>query len=939
MKQTSRWQGLQIEAEGEGISPDLSKDVNLVGTLLGQSIRTVAGDDIFEQVENNRKLCKKAYQEKGSKYREEVINNISKLDNTRIDWLLRSFTSFFHLVNKAEQNEIIRINRKREREVTDQDPRNESIAEAVFELKNQGYSYEEAVDVICRLDVQPTLTAHPTEARRRSILHLQQQISSLLQEISNPDLTPSETDELMTRIYHKISVILTTDDVRPTRISVDDEVRNGLYYLKTTIWNTIPQLYRDLNDAFETYYGKTPDLPSLIKYRTWIGGDRDGNPYVAPEVTRQALKSHREAALQMYEEQLEKIWQEFSISSRQIKTPRRLQDSIEQDLESLPEYTPTIKQNWHEPYRVKVSCMLEKIRKVQLWHQNPDAEKAWHPEKYQPEVLLDDLYLIRDALVECGFEDLARRSQLRDLIIQVGTFGYRMASMDIRQHSMVFEHATDELLTLAGVTDSYQDLDDNQRCAVLTSELINPRPLIAPDTPLRDTTSEVVKTFEVIREALQTDPEAIESVIVSMTHQRSDLLEVLLLAKEARLWHYKDGKVQSQIDVVPLFETIEDLQNSPNLMAELFEDSIYSAQLNARNGLQEIMLGYSDSNKDGGYWMANWALYQAQHELAETCRSYNADFRLFHGRGGSVGRGGGRSNSAVMAMPPVCHNGRIRMTEQGEVISFRYANPSLARRHLEQVVHAMMISTAEARVTSETMHLKGDHTSELMVQIADQSMNAYQQFVHDEEVWRWYTEISPIEHISHLPIASRPVSRKSSDEVDFNNIRAIPWVFAWTQLRYNLPGWYGIGTALDNVIKEDDKSLPLLQKAFSNWKFFRAVIDNAQRELARAHLEISQYYSPKEDHYLHEKIKEEYQKAEESILKITGQQKLLDDSPVIQKSIKLRNPYTDVLNLLQAELHHRWKNLPEEDDENRRRLKRALFSSINGIAAAMQSTG
>lgn len=930
---------MHIEAEGEGISPDLSKDVNLVGTLLGQSIRTVAGDDVFEQVENNRRLCKKAYQEEGRKYREEVINSINSLDNTRIDWLLRSFTSFFHLVNKAEQNEIIRINRKREQEATDEMPRNESIAEAVYELKKQGYSYEEAVEVITRLDIQPTLTAHPTEARRRSILHLQQQISSLLQELSNPDLTPTEADELMNQIYHKISVILTTDDVRPTRISVGDEVRNGLYFLKTTIWKTVPQLYRDLTNAFETYYGKTPDFPSLIKYRTWIGGDRDGNPYVTPAVTREALKSHRETALEMYEEHLEKIWQEFSISSRQIKTPKKLQNSIEKDLESMPEYSPTLKQNWHEPYRVKVSCMLEKIRRLQLWNQNPDSEKAWHPESYQPDDLLDDLYLIRDALGECGFEDLARRSLIRDLIAQVSTFGYRMASMDIRQHSMVFEHATDELLTLAGVTESYQELNDDQRCAVLTSELINPRPLVATDTPLSDTTAEVVDTFEVIRKALQTDPEAIESVIVSMTHQRSDLLEVLLLAKQARLWHYKDGKVQSFIDVVPLFETIDDLQNSSRLMSELFEDSIYSAQLNARDGLQEIMLGYSDSNKDGGYWMANWALYQAQHELTETCRSYNADFRLFHGRGGSVGRGGGRSNSAVMAMPPVCHNGRIRMTEQGEVISFRYANPALARRHLEQVVHAMMISTAEARTTSETMHLKGDHTSELMEQIADQSMKAYQQFVHNEEVWRWYTEISPIEHISHLPIASRPVSRKSSDEVDFNNIRAIPWVFAWTQLRYNLPGWFGIGSALNEVINKDENSLALLQQAFKNWKFFRAVIDNAQRELARAHLEISQYYSPKADLHLHEQIREEYRKAEQAILQITGQQNLLDDSPVIQKSIQLRNPYTDVLNLLQAELHKRWKNVPESDEATRHQIKRALFSSINGIAAAMQSTG
>ena len=930
---------MNIEAEGEGISPDLSRDVNLVGTLLGQSIRTMAGDEIFNEVEYSRKLCKEAYQEGSDQNRDEVSKFLANIDDNRIDWLLRSFTSFFHLVNKAEQNEIIRINRRRERESNAEQPRSESIAEAISQLKKQNFSYDEAVEIISQLDIQPTLTAHPTEARRRSILHLQEHISELLQELSNPDLTPIELDDLMTRVYHKISVMLTTDDVRPSRITVDDEVRNGLYFLKTSIWKTVPLLYRDLRNAFEIYYGKTPDFASLIKYRTWIGGDRDGNPFVTPEVTRQAFTYHRATALELYEHHLDEIWREFSISSRQIPTPERLKKSIDHDLQEMPEYEPTLKQNWHEPYRVKVSCIIEKVRRLQRWNYDHDAPDGLHPKHYHPDELLKDLTIIRDSLLDCGFEDLAHRSILSDLIIQVQTFGYRMAAMDIRQHSNIFEHTTHELLDLAGVTSSYSDLDDEKRCEVLISELVNPRPLVAQDVELSETSTNLVDTFHAVREALKTDPEAIGSLIVSMTHQRSDLLEVLLIAKQTRLWHYNHGDVQSQIDVVPLFETVEDLQNSAGLMAKLYEDPVYTAQLNARGGLQEIMLGYSDSNKDGGYWMANWALYQAQHELAETCRKYNVDFRLFHGRGGSIGRGGGRANSAVMAMPPVCHNGRIRMTEQGEVISFRYAMTPIARRHLEQVVHAMVISTAEAKTDAETLHLSGDRTSELMEEIADRSMKAYQQFVLKDDVWRWYTQVSPIEHISHLPIASRPVSRKSSNEVDFNNIRAIPWVFAWTQLRYNLPGWFGIGSALSSVLNEDDEALGLLQKAYSEWKFFRAVIDNAQREMARAHLPISEYYSAKKDQQFHEEIRVEFGKAEQAILQITGQKKLLDINPVIQKSIRLRNPYTDVLNLLQAELLHRWKQTPEKDEEKRRRLKHAMFSSINGIAAAMQSTG
>lgn len=940
MSYRSRWQGLQIDAEGEGISADLSRDVNLVGTLLGQAIRTMAGEAEFHKVEQCRRLCKKAYQEEDESCREEVIALIKDLDERGIDWLLRSFTSFFHLVNKAEQLEIIRINRMRERKAHSESPRTESIMDAVSEYHRQGISVDDAVALLGRLDIQPTLTAHPTEARRRSILHLQQNISGLLSGLSYSDLTPDERDGLMTSLYHKISIMLTTDDVRPSRLTVEDEVRNSLYFLRSSIWKTVPRLYRDLRNAFEIYYGEIPEFPNIIKYRTWIGGDRDGNPFVTAEVTRLAQKYQRRTALELYEDNLNELWREFSISSRQIEPPKRLQESINRDLELLPEYEPTARQNWHEPYRVKISFMLEKIRRLKAWNENPAAYSEWHPQSYQPVDLLEDLKILESSLLDCGFEDLAYRGELADLIVRVQAFGYRMAAMDIRQHSRIFEHVADELLKLAGVADNYSSLNDEQRCEIISAELVNPRPLVAPDTSVSETTRELLDTFSAIRESIKIDPESIGSVIVSMTHQRSDLLEVLLIAKQMQLWHYNDGDVESSIDVVPLFETIEDLRGSSDLMASLYEDPVYAAQLDARDGLQEIMLGYSDSNKDGGYWMANWALYRAQHELAEICHSYNVDFRLFHGRGGSVGRGGGRSNSAVMAMPPVCHNGKIRVTEQGEVISFRYAMPALARRHLEQVVHAMMKSTNEARTNTTTMHLQGDDTADLMVKIADRSMRAYQDFVLQDDVWRWYTETSPIEHISHLPIASRPVSRKSSDEVDFHNIRAIPWVFAWTQMRYNLPGWFGIGTALKGVIDEDAQALPLLQQAYKNWKFFEAVIDNAQREMARAHLDISAYYTGTDEEQLqfHHQIKAEFEKAESAILRITGQENLLDNNPVIQKSISLRNPYTDVLNLLQTELLKRWRE-GGLSEEREKRLKHAMFSSINGIAAAMQSTG
>ncbi|MCG8373597.1 MAG: phosphoenolpyruvate carboxylase, partial [Balneolales bacterium] len=503
-------------------------------------------------------------------------------------------------------------------------------------------------------------------------------------------------------------------------------------------------------------------------------------------------------------------------------------------------------------------------------------------------------------------------------------------------HSRLHEETVAELLSKGNVIDNYAELSEEEKIRLLDDELKNPRPLSPFRSERSEVANRVMTVFEEIRDMLTLDPNSFGSYIISMTHGVSDMLEVLLIAKELGLWSYIDGKVATKLDVVPLFETIEDLGASANLMAQMFDDPLFRKQVEARGNFQEIMLGYSDSNKDGGYWMANWALNKAQYSLGTMCRQYGIDFRLFHGTGGTVGRGGGQSNKAIVAMPPVSNNGRIRFTEQGEVISFRYSLHKIAHRHLEQLVNAMVqVSIAQK---DKPGYLSGaDNEWDMMQELAQKTMTNYRSLIHDEEFWNWYSGITPIEHIGKLPIASRPVSRGAGGKLDFEGLRAIPWVFAWTQVRYNVPGWYGIGKGLEEILEAHDDAEEILKKWFKEWRFFYTVLNNSQREIARTHLSTSYIYNHDTDYEFHERIKSDFTKAGEYITRIAGTEKVLDHNPVIQRSILFRNPFTYPLNVLQSELLKRWDSA--ETQEEREVLTELIFLNINGIAAAMQSTG
>lgn len=904
-KQMTAWQDLRFQAEGHGISPELSRSVNLLGALLGQVVHDQAGEPAYDRIERYRILAKDADWE-------AIRADLETCSIDELEWVIRSYTTFFHLVNKAEQEEIIRINRSRESEASIGTPRAESIREVVSHLKDQGFTRDQVLDVIRRMDIQPTLTAHPTEARRRSVLYIQKEIAQRLSKWNREQPTGKPADELIREIYNEVVLLLNTDDVRASAIRVQDEIANGIYFLTNAIWEVVPRIHADLHDALEAYYGETTDLHPILQYRSWIGGDRDGNPFVTAALTASSLLEHRKAALAMHRGELQVLRRELSISQRQTPVAPWFVSMVNDALRTV-DIDPEVRRVYvHEPFRLWVNVMLAKLT-AQIGAPNQDL--------YGIDAYKADLSALDRALRDSGFQTIARHGRLARARTLADAFGFHLATLDVRQHSQIFGAAVADLFRLAGVHADYVSLSESERIDLLRAEIGNPRPLVATQTLVDEATREVLDTLSLIDGS-----GAIRCVIISMTHEVSQLLELIVLAKQTGTLY--------RFDIVPLFETIEDLEHSATRMAAAYSDPAYATWLDRRGRFQEIMLGYSDSNKDGGYWMANWSLHMAQKKLAETATDHGVDVRLFHGRGGTVGRGGGRANQAVTALPRACHNGRIRFTEQGEVISFRYANPDIAHRHLEQVVNAVIRTTAKAGYSPVVVWKDFPGVDRIMQDIADHSMRTYRELVDSPQFWSWYARITPIEHISRLPIASRPVSRKTGSEVDFGSLRAIPWVFAWTQVRYNVPGWYGIGTALEQAITMHGPGL--FHDLYDRWPFFRAIIDNAQREMARTRMDMALLYGADSDGSLHDRIVREFTRATSAILTITRQSELLDTSPVIRKSIQLRNPYTDVLNLTQVELMRRWSTAAIDDKDA---LRHCMFLSINGIAAAMQSTG
>jgi phosphoenolpyruvate carboxylase len=765
-----------------------------------------------------------------------------------------------------------------------------------------------------------------------------------------------------------------------------DEVNNVLYYFDAALFDSVPALLEELERRLaENFPGAhLGDGAAPLRFGSWVGGDRDGNPFVTPDVTWETLRLQQRLILRKYLAAVAELSNRSSESERFAPPSDELKASIQRDAHQMKQTASVVfKRNPEEPYRQKLSFIYRRLENTErrnrdlaavLRIETPNQLISIRPalpiiaaltksESLSADIyhtgaqLWEDLRLVRDSL-RAGKAELAARAVDR-LMRQVATFDLYLAKLDLRQHSERHRAALTEITHGLGFAKDYSQMSEQERARWLTEELTTPRPLVATDARYSAETTETLNVFRVARRALEEiNPNAIRTYIVSMTQEASDLLAVLVLAKQAGLGAWgsrgrRDGEKdrQSAISVAPLFETIDDLRRAPDVMRGLFENAVYRRLLETQGNLQEVMIGYSDSSKDGGILTSSWELYKAQERLWQVAREHGVELRLFHGRGGTVGRGGGPSHEAILAQPPGTVASRIKITEQGEVISSKYSLPEIAMRSLELTTAAVIAasipqSAPPVGLQAEQYNKQGQlaHWQEAMDQISENAFAAYRHFVRETEGFLdYFTQATPVEELQHLRIGSRPAKRKAGSK-SLDDLRAIPWVFGWTQSRHLLPGWLAVGTSLEQFIEQSPrKHLALLRQMYAGWPFFHSTISNIEMTLAKADFQIARQYADRlPDQKLGRRIfkllEQEYDRACRVVLQITEEKRLLETTPVLQRSIAVRNPYVDPMSYLQVELLARSREggLSAEDQE---KLLYAILLTINGIAAGMRNTG
>ncbi len=964
----------------QNLDEQLRASVSMVGSILGGILEEQGGTQLLEMVEEVRKKSIELRGAFSPEAQRAVLDQTAELDLDLAFQLVRAFTMYFHLVNIVEERGRLRTLEARERSSWPA-PRGESIAAALADLKAEGVTAEAVRRLLHRMLVEPVFTAHPTESRRRTTLQHLRRIAQEIETLDQRDLTPSARQRTEDDLRREVTILWQSDDIRLSRPTPLLEVANTLYYFEQTIYQMTPALYRDLEAALRQYYpGEEFPLPPFLRFNSWTGADRDGNPNVTPAITAQTARWHKDIILQLYQESLEELNIYLSPSSRRTPVSKELYDSLATDRRRLPALAIQLEKAYiYEAYRQKISFISERLRVTRQVNQAAsavalEAQKAGIPVSlagtgladdsqerqmiyHNSTELLADLAVLDESLRDGNGQRIAD-GPLADLITQVQVFGFHLAGLEVRQHSKRHSLALSEIFARYEVCADYSALAEAEKFALLERELANPRPLLPAYLDFSPDTNETVEIFRVMKRMQnEISQEICENYVISNTSQSSDVLSVLLLAKEAGLW----DKENCSVHVVPLFESVEDLRRAPEMMLKLFHSKLYRSALHSFNDLQEVMIGYSDSNKDGGFLTSNWELYKAQQMLVEVCKAENVDLRLFHGRGGAIGRGGGPANRAILAQPPGTLGGKLKMTEQGEIIFARYANPRIAHRHLEQVTNAVILATVSPATRAARVGVE-EARSAIMERLSATALKEYRALVYENKNFRpYFLQATPINEIGQLNMASRPVSRGVSNSI--SELRAIPWVFSWTQNRHYLPGWYGLGTALQEYLAEDgwkldeadettERSSPTLESLrdmHQHWPFFNTLLTNAQRSLGAADITIARLYAQLvSDEAIREEIfgliEAEYRRTVAGVLLITEQKAILDNAPILQRSIRLRNPYVDPLSFVQVGLLRRLRNEcgPAAIDEDRERCDKMLdiiLHSINGIAAGVQTTG
>lgn len=904
-------------------SRSFGDDLYLLAGLLGETLQEQAGAAAFDLEEQVRALAKgrRAGELTAASDLDALVSGLTTED---AEVLVRSFTEYFQLINLCEDNE--RIRRIRRREATEPGPRRGSVREAILILRDRGMDAAGMQALLDTLSIRLVLTAHPTEARRRTIIAKLARIFAIIRDLDERRVLEGEQRRARQRLHSTVAELWASDEVRSGKLTVMDEVRASLVYFHSTLLDVVPTLYRDIEAAVEEAWpGEGIQVPSFLRFGSWIGGDRDGNPFVTHQATREALSVMRASCLGSLDARLVELAGRISVSDDLAGPITELDRLIADGRQRFPALATELdRHNAHEPYRQAITFMRERVRATMN-----DAPGAYQ----QPSELLADLRIIDVSLRALGAGAIAD-SDLRDAIRVVDVFGFTFATLDIREHASRHAATVAELFARAGVTPAYLELDEAARTTILQAEIANPRPLAPMNLDgLDPVTQEVVATFRTVRSLIDDGyRNALETWIISGCETPSDALAVLLLMKDSGL--SDPGGANAALRIAPLFEQESGLRDAPATIATLLDMPCYRAALASRADEQEVMIGYSDSNKELGYLGSAWALYTAQCALTALFAKRGVRHVFFHGRGGSLGRGGGPTNVAILALPAGTVGGRIKLTEQGEVISARYSVPQVAMRELELTTGAVMVATVGSIHQPSAEHLA--RWEPIMGEMASASTAAYRGLVYgDPDFVRFFETATPLHEIARLQLGSRPARRVATSRIE--DLRAIPWVFSWTQARMVLPGWFGLGSGLDAGIRRH--GLETIREMVAGWPYINAAIRNAEMALAKADMAIAATYKDLIDDVdmrerIWNQIVEEYERTVSLLLAVTGQDALLEDNPVLRRTIERRNPYVDPLSYVQVDLLRRLREHPEDPD-----LLRAVLRTVNGIAGGLRNTG
>ncbi|MBL9215486.1 MAG: phosphoenolpyruvate carboxylase [Opitutaceae bacterium] len=901
----------------------LRAEVRVLGATLGRTIAELEGERTLATVERLRTLAKDSRAGESGAAR-ALAQAVGRLKPAEALNQAMAFTLYFELVNLAEENfrvRLLRERRQRHRAVLaaggQSEPLRESIEAAVRELREAGVTRARMQRLVRRLGIELVFTAHPTESKRRTMLEKLAKLGAILRGHTLEELRRDPAD-----VRREIVSLWLTDRNRTERPEVTDEARTGLWYFDRTLFRLLPQLHADLQEALDRHFPGVTAPRRWLSFGSWIGGDRDGNPGVTAAVTAEVLRMNRGMAIKKFADVLYDLAGSITVSERRARFAAPIRARAEQ-CRASSELMARVGQRYpREPYRIILSSLREQLL-AQV-----DAAPGTGVAALVPADAVRDTLAAIDADLRRGRGARLADGELRDARTAADTFGLAMARLDLRQHSAWHARAVAEML---GRPD-YEALAEPEKQAALGAALAGLTVLTdervaacSPDTRL---------VLEPLRLAARTQadygPEALGCYVISMTNEVSDVLEVVLLQAWAGV----------RLPIAPLFETLDDLRRAPAVLAALFAHPAYAPELECNDRHQHVMLGYSDSNKDCGYLTANWALYRAQDALMRVCRERRVRVTLFHGRGGSIARGGGPAAKAILAQPVGLKDGGIRVTEQGEVLSTRYHDADLAHRVLEQMAYGVLRGTHEAQRGPRRLPR---HWVVAMEAMSAAALAAYQACVHhDPEFLVFWRQATPIDEIGELNFGSRPTYRRKGS-MSVADLRAIPWVFSWMQSRFNFPGWYGLGAGLAAVLDRGPEGVKLLREMYREWPFFQTTIANAQLTMCKADIAIARVYaSLVEDEGLRQRvfgrITAEFARTEQAILAVTGQRELLENEPVLARSIRLRNPYVDPLNYLQVEMIKRRRRgrLRQPEQES---IRAVLELTVNGIAGGLKNTG